>query len=72
MCVPVRTLSLVRQVVYTKFNRLDVGLNGSDTQASYTEIACISLTVRTSNFMVQTLIALIWKLRAVKVQMFGR
>jgi hypothetical protein len=32
MCVPVWTLSLIRQVVHTKFNRLDVILLGPDTQ----------------------------------------
>jgi hypothetical protein len=68
MCVPIRTLSFIRQVGHTKFNRPDVSLHGPDTQASYMEIACISSTVRTSAFMVQTLKALIWKLRAAKVQ----
>jgi hypothetical protein len=72
MCVPVRMLSLIRQVVHTKFNCQYVRLHGSDSQASYMEIACISSTVRTSDFMVRTLIALIWKLRAAKVQPSGR
>jgi len=47
MCVPVRTLSLIRQIVHTKFNRLDVRLHGLNSQALYMEIACISSTVRT-------------------------
>jgi hypothetical protein len=33
MCVPVRTLSLIRQVEHTNFNRLDVNLHGPDAQA---------------------------------------
>jgi hypothetical protein len=33
MCVPVRKLSLIRQVVHIKFNHLDVSLHGSDAQA---------------------------------------
>jgi hypothetical protein len=67
MCVLIRTLSFIRQVMHTKFNPLDASLHGPDAQASYIEIACISLTVRTSAFMVRTLQALIWKLRAAKV-----
>jgi hypothetical protein len=70
MCVPI-TLSMIRQVVQKKFNRPDVRLHGLDAQALYIEIACISSTVRTSYFMVQTLKALIWKLRAAKVQPSG-
>jgi hypothetical protein len=72
MCVPARTLSFIRQVVHTKFNRPDVSLHGQDAQASYMEIAYISSTVQTSMFMVLTLKALIWKLRAGKVQPSGR
>jgi hypothetical protein len=53
MCDPVRTMSSIRQVVQTKFNR-------PDDQASYMEIACTSSTVRTSAFKVQTLKALLW------------
>jgi hypothetical protein len=71
-CVLVWTLSLIRQVVQKNFNRPDVRLHGSDAQALYMEIACISSTVRTSYFMVRTLKALIWKLRAVKVQLSER
>jgi hypothetical protein len=67
MCVLVRTLSFIRQVMHTKFNSPDASLHGPDAQASYIEIASISLTVRTSAFMVRTLQALIWKLRAAKV-----
>jgi len=33
MYVPVRTLSLIRQVVHTNFNRLNVSLYGLDAQA---------------------------------------
>jgi hypothetical protein len=33
MCVPIRTLSMIRQVVRTKFNRPDVSLHGSEAQA---------------------------------------
>jgi hypothetical protein len=72
ICVPVRTLSLIRQVVHTKFNLPDVSLHGSDPQASYMEIACISSTVWTLVFMVRTLKALISKLRAAKVQLSRR
>jgi hypothetical protein len=68
MCVPVRTLSFIRQVVHTKFNHLDVSLHGLDAQASYMEIVCISSTIRTLSFMVWRLKAMIWKLCAAKVQ----
>jgi hypothetical protein len=60
MCDPVRTRFSIRQDVHTKFNRLDVRLNGPDDQASYMEIVCTSSTVRTSAFKVQTLQALLW------------
>jgi len=33
MCVLVRMLSLIRQVVHTKFNRPDISLHGLDAQA---------------------------------------
>jgi len=72
MCVPVRTLSFIRQVVNTNFNRPDFILHGPDAQASCTEIVCISATVRTSAFRVRTLKALIWKLCIAKVQPSGR
>jgi len=55
MCFPVQTLSFVRQVVYSKFNRPDVSFHGPDAQASYMEIACISSTVQMTAFMVRTL-----------------
>jgi hypothetical protein len=61
MYISVRMLSLIRQVMHTKFNRPNVNLHGPDAQVSYMEIACISSTVR-------TLKALIWKMRAAKVQ----
>jgi hypothetical protein len=60
MCDPVQTMSSIRKVVHTKFNRPDVSLYGLDDQASYMEIACPSSTVRTSAFRVRTLKALLW------------
>jgi len=60
MCDPVRTMSSIRQVVHTKFNRSDVSLHGPDNQASYMEIVCTSSTVRTSAFRVRTLKTLLW------------
>jgi hypothetical protein len=71
MCVSIWTLSLIRQVVDTKFNHPDVRLHGPDAQALCIEIECISLTVRTSYLMVRTLKALILKLLAAKVQPSG-
>jgi hypothetical protein len=68
--VPVQTLSFIRQVVHTKFNHPDIILHGPDAQASYMEIACINSTIRKTPFMIRTLEALIWKLRAAKVQPF--
>jgi len=59
MCDPVRTMSSLRHDVYTKFNRPDACLHGSDDQASYMEITCTSSTVRTSSFKVRTLQSLI-------------
>jgi hypothetical protein len=55
----VRTMSSIRQVVHSKFNRPDISLHGPDDQASYMEIACTSSTVRTSAFRVRTLQSLI-------------
>jgi len=72
MCVPVWTLSFIRQVVHSTFNRPDFSLHGPEAQASFMEITCISLTVWTPAFMVRTLQALIWKLSAAKVQPSGR
>jgi hypothetical protein len=46
MCLPVRTISFIRQVVHTKFNCPDVILHGPDAQASYMEIASINSIVR--------------------------
>jgi hypothetical protein len=60
MCDPVRKMSSIRQVVHTKFNRLDISLHGMIDQASYMEIACTSSTVRTSVFRVRMLKALLW------------
>jgi len=42
MCVPVETLSLIRQVVHTNFNHPDIRLHGSEAKALYKEIGCIS------------------------------
>jgi hypothetical protein len=39
MCVPVQTLSLIRQVVHTKLNRPDVGLHGPAAHSLDMEIA---------------------------------
>jgi hypothetical protein len=50
----VRTMSSIRQVVHSKFNRPDVSLHGPDDQGSYMEIACTSSTVRTLAFKVRT------------------
>jgi hypothetical protein len=68
MCVPFRTLSFIKQIVHSTFNHQDLILHGQDSQVSFMEITCISLTIQKSAFMVWTLQALIWKLRAVKVQ----
>jgi hypothetical protein len=55
MCDPVQTMSSIRQVVHTKFNRPDISLHGLDDQASYMKIVCTSSTVRTLAFRVRTL-----------------
>jgi hypothetical protein len=60
ICDPVRTMSSIRQVVHSKFNRPDVSLHGPDDQASNMEITFTSSTVRTSAFRVRTLQALLW------------
>jgi len=72
MCVPVRTLSLVRQVMHTMVNCPADNIHGPGAQALYIEIAYISSTVRTSYFMVWMLKALIWKFHVAKVQPFRR
>jgi hypothetical protein len=59
MCIPVQTLSLIRQVLQKMFNHPDVKLYGLDAQAMYMKITCISSTVRTTYLMVRTLKALI-------------
>jgi hypothetical protein len=38
--------------VHSTFNRPEFSLHDPDAQASFMEIACISLTVRTSAYMV--------------------
>jgi len=72
MCVPVWTRSFIRQVVHSKFNHPDDCLHGLHAQASYMEIVFIRSTFQTIAVMVQTRQALIWKLRAAKVQSSGR
>jgi hypothetical protein len=39
MCDPVRTMSSIRQVMHTKFNRPDISLQGPDAQSLIMEIA---------------------------------
>jgi hypothetical protein len=72
MCVPVRTRSFIRQVMHSKSRRPNVSLHGPDAQASYMEIVFIRSTVRRIAVMVRMHQALIWKLRAAKVQLSGR
>jgi hypothetical protein len=72
MWIPIRTPSSIRQVVHSKFKCLDSSLHGPDARATYMEIACIRSTVRRIIPMVRTCEALIWKLRAAKVQPSGR
>jgi hypothetical protein len=56
MCDPVRTMSSIRQVVHTKFNRPDISLQGPDAQILIMEIACNkSATVRMLGQAVRTL-----------------
>jgi hypothetical protein len=69
---PVWTRLSIRQVTHSKFRRSDDGLHGPNTRASYMEISCIRFIVQTTNVMVRTRQALIWKLRAAKVQPFGQ
>jgi hypothetical protein len=54
------------------FRRLHDGLRGPDTRASYMEIACIRFTIQTTDVMVRTCQALIWKLHAARVRLSGR
>jgi hypothetical protein len=72
LCVPIRTRSLIRQVMHSKSRHLDVSLHGPNAQTSYMEIACIRSTIRTTAVMVRTLQALIWKLHVAKVRPSGR
>jgi hypothetical protein len=72
MCDPVRTMSSIRQVMHTKFNRPDDSLHVPDAQASYMKIVCIRSIVRTRAVMARTCQALIWKLHAAKVRPSGR
>jgi hypothetical protein len=56
MCDPVRTMSSIRQVVHTKFNRPEINLQGPDAQILIMEIACNkSATVRMLGQAVRTL-----------------
>jgi hypothetical protein len=41
MCLPVWTLSLIRQVVPTKFNRPDNNIHGPDIQALFIYGNCV-------------------------------
>jgi hypothetical protein len=66
MCIPVRMPSFIRQVMHSKFKRLDVNLHGLNAQASYMEIVCIKSTIQTTAVMVRTRQALIWKLLQLK------
>jgi hypothetical protein len=72
MWIPVGMHSSIRKVVHSKSRRSDASLHGPDERATYMEIACIRSTVRTTCPMVQTREALIWKLRAAKVQSYER
>jgi hypothetical protein len=72
MWILVRTRSSKRQVVHSKSRPLDVSHHGPDERAIYMEIACIKSTVQTTNPLVQTCEALIWKLRAAEVRPSGR
>jgi hypothetical protein len=72
MWILIWTCSFINHVVHSKSRRPDVSLHGPDTQASNMEIACIRSAVRTTDAMVQTRQALIWKLHAVKVRLSGR
>jgi hypothetical protein len=66
--IPVRMRSFIRQIEHSNFRRLDDSLHGSDARVSYMKIACIRSTVRTTDVMVWTCQALIWKLCAAKVR----
>jgi hypothetical protein len=71
MWIPIRTPSSIRQVAHSKFRRPDDGLHNPDVRASYMKIVSIKFTVRTTDVMVRTRQALIWKLRAPKVRPSG-
>jgi len=72
MWIPVQTRSFIRQVVHSISRRLDVSHHGPNGRASYMEIACIRSTIQTTNPMIQTREALIWKLREAKVRPSGQ
>jgi hypothetical protein len=71
MWIPIWTRSSIRQVAHSKIRRPDDGLHGLDARASYMEIASSKFTVRTTDVMVRTSQALIWKLRVAKVRPSG-
>jgi len=68
MWIPVQMRSSIRQVSHSKFRRPDNSLHGPDSRATYMEIACIWLTIRTIISFVRTREALIWKLGATEVR----
>jgi hypothetical protein len=72
MCDPVRTMSSIKQVLHSKSRCPDVSPLGPDTRASDMEIVCIRSTVQTTIPLVRTHEALVWKLLAAEVRLFGR
>jgi hypothetical protein len=72
MWIPIRTCSSIRQVSHSKSRRPDACLHGPDAQASDMEITCIRSTFRTTIPMIWTRKALVWKLHAAEVRLFGR
>jgi hypothetical protein len=71
MWIPIWTRSSIRQVVHSKFRRLNDSIHGPDSRATYMEIACIKSTIRTTIPLIRTHEALIWKLRAAEVRPSG-
>jgi hypothetical protein len=72
MWIPVWTRLSIRQVSQFKSGLPDDSQHGLDVRASYMEIACIKLIVRTLILLVRTLGASIWKLLAADVRPSGR
>jgi hypothetical protein len=71
MWIPLRTRSFIRQVAHSKFICFEDDLHGPDARASYMEITYIRFSIRTTDIMVWTGQALIWKLHAAKVRPSG-